>query len=113
MSKPGDNGPRAPLPPAWVPMPLAMEEVAEGKTRGATAQGNAQAGFAVELTHGGPNKIAAIKAIREVTGLGLKDAKDLVDDPPREVKAGLSEADAEDIARKLREVGAGAVVRRR
>jgi large subunit ribosomal protein L7/L12 len=62
--------------------------------------------FTVILKAGGPNKIGAIKVVREITGLGLKDAKDLVDGAPKEVKAGVNKAESEDIAKKLRDAGA-------
>ncbi len=52
------------------------------------------------------NKIQVIKVVREVTGLGLKDAKDLVDGAPKEVKVGVNKAEAEDISKKLKEAGA-------
>src|SRR5262249_19039591 len=62
--------------------------------------------FTVVLKAGGAHKIGAIKVVREVTGLGLKDAKDLVDGAPKEVKAGVAKAEAEDIAKKLKDAGA-------
>jgi large subunit ribosomal protein L7/L12 len=62
--------------------------------------------FTVVLKAGGANKIGVIKVVREVTGLGLKDAKDLVDGSPKDVKAGVSKTEAEDIAKKLKEAGA-------
>ena len=62
--------------------------------------------FTVVLKNGGASKINAIKVVREVTGLGLKDAKDLVDAAPKDVKAGIPKAEAEDIAKKLKEAGA-------
>ena len=62
--------------------------------------------FTVVLKAGGGNKIGVIKVVREVTGLGLKDAKDLVDGAPKEVKAAVSKTEAEDIAKKLKEAGA-------
>ena len=62
--------------------------------------------FTVVLKAGGGNKIGVIKVVREVTGLGLKDAKDLVDGAPKDVKAGVSKSEAEDIAKKLKEAGA-------
>ena len=62
--------------------------------------------FTVVLKAGGGNKIGVIKVVREVTGLGLKDAKDLVDGAPKEVKAGVNKTEAEDIAKKLKEAGA-------
>jgi large subunit ribosomal protein L7/L12 len=62
--------------------------------------------FTVVLKAGGGNKIGVIKVVREVTGLGLKDAKDLVDGAPKDVKAGVSKTEAEDIAKKLKDAGA-------
>jgi large subunit ribosomal protein L7/L12 len=65
-----------------------------------------QTEFTVILAGAGGNKIQVIKAIREITSLGLKEAKDLVDGAPKEVKAGVSKADAEEIKKKLTEAGA-------
>ena len=62
--------------------------------------------FTVVLKSGGAQKIQVIKVVREVTGLGLKDAKDMVDGAPKEVKAAVPKAEAEDIAKKLKEAGA-------
>lgn len=62
--------------------------------------------FTVVLKAGGANKIGVIKVVREVTGLGLKDAKDLVDGAPKEVKAGVNKTEAQDIEKKLKEAGA-------
>ena len=62
--------------------------------------------FTVVLKGGGANKIGVIKVVREVTGLGLKDAKDLVDGAPKDVKAGVNKTEADDIAKKLKEAGA-------
>lgn len=62
--------------------------------------------FDVELTSAGGNKISVIKIVREVTGLGLKEAKDIVDAAPKTVKAGLSKADAEEMKKKIEETGA-------
>jgi large subunit ribosomal protein L7/L12 len=62
--------------------------------------------FTVVLKAGGGNKIGVIKVVREVTGLGLKDAKDLVDGAPKEVKAGVNKTEAEDIQKKLKDAGA-------
>src|SRR5688500_11071332 len=64
-----------------------------------------QTEFTVVLTAAGTNKIQVIKAIREITNLGLKEAKDLVDGAPKEVKAGVSKQDAEDIKKKITEAG--------
>jgi large subunit ribosomal protein L7/L12 len=62
--------------------------------------------FTVILVAAGENKVNAIKAVREVTGLGLKEAKDLVDGAPKPVKEGISKADAEALKKKLEEAGA-------
>ncbi|MDD4333375.1 MAG: 50S ribosomal protein L7/L12 [Patescibacteria group bacterium] len=62
--------------------------------------------FDVELTEAGANKINVIKAVRELTELGLKDAKDLVDGAPKMVKEGLKKEEAEAIKKKLEEAGA-------
>ena len=62
--------------------------------------------FDVELTEVGPNKVKVIKAVREITGLGLKEAKELVDGAPKVVKEAVSKAEAEEIKTKLEEQGA-------
>ena len=62
--------------------------------------------FTVVLKNGGANKIGVIKVVREITGLGLKDAKDMVDGAPKEVKAGVNKTEAQDIEKKLKEAGA-------
>ncbi len=62
--------------------------------------------FDVILAEVGANKMAVIKAVKELTGLGLKEAKDLVDNAPKPIKEGISKADAEDLQKKLEEVGA-------
>ena len=62
--------------------------------------------FTVVLKNGGANKIGVIKVVREITGLGLKDAKDLVDGAPKDVKVGVNKAESEDIVKKLKEAGA-------
>ena len=62
--------------------------------------------FDVELTEVGPNKVKVIKVVREVTGLGLKEAKDVVDGAPKVVKQGASKEEAEDIKSKLEAEGA-------
>jgi large subunit ribosomal protein L7/L12 len=74
--------------------PAAAEEVEE-KTQ-----------FDVELTEIGPNKVKVIKVVREATGLGLKEAKDLVDSAPKMVKEQVSKAEADDLKAKLEEQGA-------
>jgi len=67
-----------------------------------------QTEFTVVLSEIGANKVGVIKAVREITGLGLKEAKDLVDGAPKPVKEGVSKADAEAAKKKLEEAGAKA-----
>ena len=67
--------------------------------------------FTVMLNAAGENKVNVIKAVREVTSLGLKEAKDLVDGAPKPVKEGISKADAEAIAKKLTDAGAKAEIK--
>ena len=73
---------------------------------GAAAAGEEKSEFNVELTEVGPNKVKVIKVVREITGLGLKDAKDLVDSAPKMIKEGASKAEADDIKAKVEEQGA-------
>ena len=70
------------------------------------AKAEEQTEFTVMLTVIGDNKVNVIKAVREVTSLGLKEAKDLVDGAPKAVKEGISKADADAIAKKLTDAGA-------
>jgi large subunit ribosomal protein L7/L12 len=87
--------------------PVAVAAGPGGGGGGATATPvEEKTEFTVVLKAGGGNKIGVIKVVREVTGLGLKDAKDLVDGAPKEVKAGVNKTEAEDIAKKLKEAGA-------
>ena len=72
----------------------------------AAAKAEEQTEFTVMLTAFGDNKVNVIKAVREVTSLGLKEAKDLVDGAPKAVKEGVSKADADAIAKKLTDAGA-------
>ena len=62
--------------------------------------------FTIVLKGGGANKIGVIKVVREVTGLGLKDAKDLVDGAPKDVKVGVNKTEATEIEKKLKDAGA-------
>src|SRR5262249_4844011 len=62
--------------------------------------------FVVVLKSGAGNKINAMKVVSEITGLGLKDAKDLVDGAPKDLKSGVSKTEADDIAKKLKDAGA-------
>ena len=73
---------------------------------GAAAAAAEQTEFNVILTEAGANKVSVIKAVREITGLGLKEAKDLVDGAPKAVKEGVAKADAEAAKKKLEEAGA-------
>ena len=80
-----------------------------GPAGGAAAGGAAaeeQTEFTVVLSEFGSNKVAVIKAVREITGLGLKEAKDMVDSAPKPVKEGVSKADAEEAKKKLEAAGA-------
>ena len=70
-----------------------------------------QTEFTVTLTDFGANKVGVIKAVREITGLGLKEAKDLVDGAPKPVKEAVSKADAEAAKKKLEDAGAKAEIK--
>jgi len=84
---------------------VAVAAPAAGGAAGA-AKAEEQTEFTVMLTVIGDNKVNVIKAVREVTSLGLKEAKDLVDGAPKAVKEGVSKADADAVAKKLTEAGA-------
>jgi len=73
---------------------------------GAAAAAEEKTEFNVELKEAGGNKIAVIKVVREITGLGLKEAKDLVEGAPKTLKEAVSKADADDMKKKLEEAGA-------
>src|SRR3954465_14425341 len=77
-----------------------------GAGAAAAAPAEEQTEFTVMLTAVGDNKVNVIKAVREVTSLGLKEAKDLVDGAPKAVKEGVSKADADAVAKKLSDAGA-------
>ncbi|WP_028453035.1 50S ribosomal protein L7/L12 [Chitinilyticum aquatile] len=79
-----------------------------GPAGAAAAAVEEQTEFNVILTSAGANKVGVIKVVRELTGLGLKEAKDLVDGAPKAVKEGAAKADAEAIVKKLIEAGAQA-----
>lgn len=79
---------------------------AAGAGAGAAAAEEEKTEFDVELTDVGPNKIKVIKVVREATGLGLKEAKDLVEAAPKVLKEGASKAEADDIKAKLEAEGA-------
>ncbi len=87
---------------AAAPMAVAAAAPAGG---GAAAAAPEKDEFTVMLMAAGDKKIQVIKVVRELTGLGLKEAKDLVDGAPKAVKEGLAKAEAEDVKKKLEEVG--------
>jgi large subunit ribosomal protein L7/L12 len=87
---------------AAAPMAVAAAPVAGGSEEAAEEQTE----FEVVLTAMGENKIAVIKAVRTISGLGLKEAKDLVEGAPKEVKSGVNKKDAEEIKAKLEAAGA-------
>jgi len=86
--------------------PVAVAGAAAPAAAAAAAPAEEKTEFTVVLKSGGGNKIGVIKVVREVTGLGLKDAKDLVDGAPKEVKAGVNKTEATEIEKKLKEAGA-------
>jgi large subunit ribosomal protein L7/L12 len=79
---------------------------AAGGGGGAAAAAEEKTEFTVVLAEAGANKVSVIKAVREITGLGLKEAKDLVDGAPKPVKEGANKADAEAAKKKLEDAGA-------
>jgi large subunit ribosomal protein L7/L12 len=87
---------------------VAMAAPAAG---GAAAAAEEKTEFSVILTATGDNKVNVIKVVRTVTGLGLKEAKDLVDGAPKPVKEGVPKKDAEDIKKQLEEAGAKAEIK--
>ena len=89
----------------------AAVAVAAPAAAGGAAAAEEKTEFTVTLAAIGDNKVNVIKAVRELTGLGLKEAKDLVDGAPKPVKEGVSKADAEAIAKKLTDAGAKAEIK--
>jgi large subunit ribosomal protein L7/L12 len=83
---------------------VAVAAPAAGGDAGAAAADKSE--FDVVLTAAGEQKVSVIKAVRELTGLGLKEAKDMVDGAPKTIKEGLAKADAEEALKKLIEAGA-------
>ncbi len=88
--------------------PAMMMAAAPGA---AAAPAEEKSSFDVELTDAGANKIGVIKVLRELTQLGLKDAKDLVDAAPKMVKEGVAKADAEAMKKKIEEAGGKATLK--
>jgi len=90
----------APMMMAGAPAAGAGAAVAEEKTE-----------FTVELTEGGANKIGVIKVVREITGVGLKEAKDLVDGAPKVIKENVAKAEADEMKKKIEEAGGKVVLK--
>lgn len=89
----------------------AMMMAAGAAGAGAGSAAEEKTAFDVELTAAGDNKIGAIKAVRAITGLGLKEAKDLVDGAPKIVKEGVSKEQAADLKKQLEEAGATVTIK--
>ncbi len=86
--------------------PAAAAVVVSGGDGGGAAAVEEKTSFDVILVSGGPSKLGVVKIVKELTGLGLKEAKDLVDGAPKAVKEGVSKAEADEIATKLKDGGA-------
>ena len=84
----------------------AAVAVAGPAAGGGAAAAEEKTSFNVILKSGGPNKLNVVKVVKDLTGLGLKEAKDLVDGAPKPVKEGVSKADADALVAKLKEAGA-------
>src|ERR1700704_4239775 len=89
----------------------AMSAPAAGGGGAAAAVAEEQTEFNVMLLEAGANKVSVIKAVRELTGLGLKEAKDLVDGAPKPVKEAISKADSDALLKQLLEAGATAEIK--
>ena len=89
----------------------AAVAVAAPAAGGGAAAAEEKTEFTVNLTNAGANKVNVIKVVRAVTGLGLKEAKDLVDGAPKAVKEGVSKADADAIAKQITEAGGTAEIK--
>ena len=86
--------------------PAAAAVVVSGGGDGGGPKPEEKTAFNVVLKHGGASKLNVVKIVKELTGLGLKEAKDLVDGAPKNIKEGVSKAEADEIANKLKEAGA-------
>lgn len=86
--------------------PAAAAVVVAAGEGGGGAAAEEKSAFDVILKNGGANKLAVVKIVKDLTGLGLKEAKDLVDGAPKAIKEGVSKAEADDLAAKLKEAGA-------
>jgi large subunit ribosomal protein L7/L12 len=91
--------------------PVAVAAPAGGGGGAAPAAEAEQTEFQVVLTGAGDAKIGVIKVVREITGLGLKEAKDLVDQAPKPVKQGVNREEAEAVLKKLKDAGAAAEIK--
>jgi large subunit ribosomal protein L7/L12 len=91
--------------------PVAVAAAPAGGGAAAAAPEAEQTEFQVVLTSAGDAKIGVIKVVREITGLGLKEAKDLVDQAPKPVKQGVNREEAEAVLKKLKDAGAGAEIK--
>jgi len=91
--------------------PVAVAAAPAGGGGAAAAPEAEQTEFQVVLTSAGDAKIGVIKVVREITGLGLKEAKDLVDQAPKPVKQGVNREEAEGVLKKLKDAGAGAEIK--
>ncbi|KDN12285.1 50S ribosomal protein L7/L12 [Snodgrassella communis] len=85
--------------------------VAGGAAGGGAAAAEEKTEFDVVLTSAGAQKVGVIKVVRAITGLGLKEAKDLVDGAPKTLKEGVSQAEADDIKKQLEEAGASVEIK--
>jgi large subunit ribosomal protein L7/L12 len=92
-------------------MPMAMPGMAMAGGGGAAAPAEEKTEFNVELTEVGADKIKVIKVVREVTSLGLKEAKDLVESAPKALKEGVNKEEAESIKKKFEDVGAKVAIK--
>jgi len=91
--------------------PAAAAVAIAGPAAGGGEVAEAKTSFDVILKHGGQNKLAVVKLVKELTGLGLKEAKDLVDGAPKPLKEGVSKEDAESLKQQLTEAGADVEVK--
>jgi len=91
--------------------PAAAAVAVAGPAAAAAPVAEEKTAFDVILKSGGANKLQVVKIVKDLTGLGLKEAKDLVDGAPKPVKEGASKAEAEDIASKLKDAGADVEVK--
>ncbi len=91
--------------------PMMMGAMPAGAGAGVAEAADEKTEFDVEITSAGQQKINAIKAVREITGLGLKEAKDLVDAAPKVIKEKVAKAEAEDMKKKLEEAGASVTLK--